>query len=225
MFWQDEAEPEDKPGVPDDIFDLVFKIRGTSLVSDHAFALSTALQDFFDAGLCERIGVHQIRMAESGNGWTRPRASMVLSRRARLAIRATRQDYEQLQTLVNQTLQLEQDSIEIGDSSVRKLLVPDALFAHAVVCDEKQSEQDFLGQVAQTLDALGIRARKMMCGTSGLIHTSTTDIFTRSLMVANLKPEESIALQRHGSGEHQLLGCGLFVPHKSIEAVYQAQDQ
>ena len=225
MFWQDEAEPEEGPGIPDDVFDLVFKIRGISLVSDHAYALSTALEEFFDAGLCKRIGVHQIRMAESGNGWNRPQTSIVLSRRARLAIRVNQQDYEQLQALVKQTLKLGQDSIEIGDCSVRKLSLPDALFAHAVASDEAQSEQDFLGQVAQNLDALGIPARKMMCGTSGLIHTNTTDIFTRSLMVANLKPEESIALQRHGTGEHRLLGCGLFVPHKSIEAVYQAQDQ
>ena len=223
MFWQDEAGPAAKPGA-DDIFDLVFKIRGTSLVSDHAFALSMALQEIFDSGFCNRIGVHQIRMAESGNGWTRPQASMVLSRRARLAIRANQHDYEQLQTLVNRSLKLDQESIEIGTSSIRKLSTPDALFAHAVVCDKNQPEQDFLGQVAQNLDALGIRARKMMCGISGLIHTDATELFTRSLMVANLKPEESIALQRQGIGDYQLLGCGLFVPHKSIEAVYPVQD-
>ena len=223
MFWQDEAGPEAKPGA-DDIFDLVFKIRGTSLVSDHAFALSTALRDIFDSETCNRIGVHQIRMAESGNGWTRPQAGMVLSRRSRLAIRANQQDYEQLQRLENRTLKLAQESLEIGASSVRKLSLPDALFAHAVACDETLSEDDFLAQVAQHLESLGIHARKMICGTSGLIRTDATDIFTRSLMVANLKPDESIALQRHGIGDYQLLGCGLFVPHKSIEAVYQGQN-
>jgi CRISPR-associated protein Cas6 len=223
MFWQDDAESEAKPGA-DDIFDLVFKIKGTRLVSDHAFALSSALREIFDSSICSRIGVHQIRMAESGNGWTRPQSSMVLSRRARLAIRASQQDYERLQALVNRTLELAKDSIEVGASSVRKLSVPDALFAHAVVCDAAQSEEDFLAQVAQYLETLGIHARKMICGTSGLIRTDTTDIFTRSLMVASLKSDESIILQRHGIGDYQLLGCGLFVPHKSIEAVYAAQN-
>ncbi len=224
MYWQDESGPIARPTVPDDIFDLVFKIRGTSLVSDHAFALSTALQQILDSATCSRIGVHQIRMAESGNGWTRPQASMVLSRRARLAIRTRQQDYERLQSLVNRTLELARDSIEIGTSSVRKLSLPDALFAQAVACDENQSEQDFLEQVAQNLDALGIRASKMICGTSGFLRTDVSELFTRSLMIAKLKPEDSIALQRHGIGDYQLLGCGLFVPHKSVEAVYQAQD-
>ncbi|MDH3609566.1 MAG: hypothetical protein OEQ24_10045 [Gammaproteobacteria bacterium] len=48
-------------------------------------------------------------------------------------------------------------------------------------------------------------------------------MFTRSLMIDGLKIEESIYLQQRGLGEGRLVGCGLFMPHKGIEAVGEAQ--
>jgi hypothetical protein len=38
-------------------------------------------------------------------------------------------------------------------------------------------------------------------------------------MLHGLKRAESVAIQESGLGLHRLLGCGLFVPHKSIAAV------
>ena len=38
MFWNQETETEAQYQVPDDVFDLVFKVRGASLDIDHAFA-------------------------------------------------------------------------------------------------------------------------------------------------------------------------------------------
>ena len=219
MFWQDEAEAETEPAVPQDIFDLMFKISGTRLATDHAFSLSQALRKTLGSEICQRIGVHQIRMAESGNGWTRPEDSMVLARRARLVIRVRQQDYAALLTLVDQTLELAGDSIEIGSSSVRKLSTLDTLFAHAVVCDATQSEPEFMTRVALDLEALGISVKKMICGSSGWIRSDADKLFTRSLLVASLKADESVALQRAGLGDYQLLGCGIFVPHKGIDAV------
>ncbi|MDE0301598.1 MAG: type I-MYXAN CRISPR-associated protein Cas6/Cmx6, partial [Gammaproteobacteria bacterium] len=34
-----------------------------------------------------------------------------------------------------------------------------------------------------------------------------------------LDPEQSVNLQRQGLGPERLLGCGLFLPHKSIAPV------
>jgi hypothetical protein len=42
-------------------------------------------------------------------------------------------------------------------------------------------------------------------------------------MVAELRPEESITLQQRGIGEHQHLGCGLFIPHKGIREVHDLE--
>jgi hypothetical protein len=38
-------------------------------------------------------------------------------------------------------------------------------------------------------------------------------------MVADLRKAESVKLQEQGIGNHRLLGCGLFVPQKSIDSV------
>jgi CRISPR/Cas system CSM-associated protein Csm4 (group 5 of RAMP superfamily) len=42
-------------------------------------------------------------------------------------------------------------------------------------------------------------------------------------MLADLKPEESLRLQQQGLGPHRLMGCGIFIPHKGIDAVHKPQ--
>jgi hypothetical protein len=48
---------------------------------------------------------------------------------------------------------------------------------------------------------------------------------TRSLMVAALPADASLTLQRQGLGDGRLIGCGLFVPHKGIEAVRDSDEE
>lgn len=227
MFWQDDKKPEDEYRVPDDIFDLVFKLRGKRLDIDHAFALSEALQQHLDEATCARIGVHGISLAGSGNGWNRPQqidAELPLSRRARLVIRLRREDMDAVAKISDQMLRMGRQSVEVGVSSIRKLSTLGTVYARAIRCQQAQSEDDFLQDVAEQLEAMGIRVSKMICGRSGVIRTADENIFTRALMVADLKPEESVRLQQRGIGEARLLGCGLFVPHRGIDAVYQIQD-
>jgi hypothetical protein len=50
-------------------------------------------------------------------------------------------------------------------------------------------------------------------------------IFTRSLMVADLEPEQSVHLQQVGLGEGRTIGCGLFIPHKGIKAVKETDEK
>jgi len=38
-------------------------------------------------------------------------------------------------------------------------------------------------------------------------------------MIADLSKKESIRLQEEGVGDQRLYGCGIFLPHKSIDAV------
>ena len=37
-------------------------------------------------------------------------------------------------------------------------------------------------------------------------------------------PAEPVRLQQHGLGPHRAMGCGIFIPHKGIDAVKQAED-
>lgn len=227
MFWRDDKGRKDEYRVPDDVFDLVFKLRGESLDIDHAHALSEALQQHLNEDACARIGVHGISMAGSGNGWNRPEqidAKLPLSRRARLVIRVRREDSDTVTQISNQTLQVGSQAVDIGTSSIRKLSSMSTMYARAVCGDREQSEDDFLQGAADRLVAMGINVSKMICGKSGGIRVGDEIIFTRALLVADLKPEESVRLQQQGLGEGRLLGCGLFVPHRGIDAVYEIQD-
>lgn len=227
MFWREAIDPERPYQVPEDVFDLIFRLRGTDLDIDHAHALAQALRQHLSADLCSRIGVHGVRLPDSGNGWIRPQqigASIPLSRRARLVIRVHRDDQAALAQISQQTLQLGAQAIEVGACTTRPLSTIGTLYARALRCERSQSEEEFLGQIAAALRAMGIDVDKMMCGKSGEIRAGGEILFTRALLVADLKPEEAITLQRNGIGADQLLGCGLFVPHKGIAPVYSAQE-
>jgi CRISPR-associated protein Cas6 len=227
MFWNQQEENQAQYQVPDDVFDLVFKLRGTSLDIDHAFALSAALQEYLTEQTCSKIGVHGVRMAGSGNGWNRPEqsdAELPLSRRARLAIRVHRDDSEDVGRIMNQRLQIGRQEIIVGSSVMRKLSTIGTLYARAICCDREQSETDFLTEVAGLLKQMNIKVSKMICGRCGEIRTADETIFTRALMVADLEPEESVTLQQRGLGEGRMLGCGLFVPHRGIDPVFDLQE-
>jgi CRISPR-associated protein Cas6 len=227
LFWGEVDEPKTTFEVSDEVVDLVFSLRGSQLEIDHAFALAQALKSLLKTETCARIGVHGVHMASSGNGWNRPHQNdteMPLSRRARLAIRLQRADHDEVAGISDQTLQLGKQQIKVGASSIRKLSSMTSLYARAVHCDPDQSEPDFLAQVAIDLQRLDIKVTRMMCGRSGEIRSKGGSLFTRALLVADLKPEESVCLQQRGLGEARLLGCGLFVPHRGIDPVYTAQE-
>ena len=59
----------------------------------------------------------------------------------------------------------------------------------------------------------------MLCGKSHKLKTPDGFIKTRSLMIADITPEESILLQEHGVGDFYNYGCGVFIPQKGITAV------
>jgi CRISPR-associated protein Cas6 len=226
LFWREADEPATEFEVPDEVFDLVFRLRGERLEIDHAHALAQALQARLEPQTCARIGVHGVHLADSGNGWKRPEpidTEMPLSRRARLAIRLHRDDYDEVASISEHSLQLGAQRLVVGASSIRKLSCMSSLHARAICCDPEQSEPEFLAQTAAALRELDIDVARMICGRCGEIRTPAGSLFTRALLVADLKPEESVKLQQRGLGEGRLLGCGLFVPHRGIDPVYTAQ--
>ncbi len=228
MFWREDKRPEQAYRVPDDVCDLVFRLNGKSIDVDHAHALAKALREHLDDAICARIGVHGVRMASSGNGWNRPEgagAELPLSRRARLDIRVPRELVGAVMSLSSRRLSLGSRQLEIGSATLRPLSTHGTLHARAISCDRRQSEDEFLRQVAGELRAMDIDVSRMLCGRSGEIRTGGESLFTRALMVADLKPREAVRLQQRGIGGERLLGCGLFLPHKEIDAVYEPQEQ
>jgi CRISPR-associated protein Cas6 len=168
--------------------------------------------------------VHSIHVAGSQNGWERPahdsEQRLLPSRRTKLGLRIPKARLADLkQALEGQTLLIENEPLSIGTGKERPLSTERTLFARYVIAAEQESEDDFLHRIAADLKTRGIKVRKALCGKALSLMTPEGPLSTRSLMLAELTPEESAELQRRGLGEHQAMGCGIFLPHKGIDAV------
>lgn len=230
MFWNDETDS--KPGfvVSDDVVDLGFRLNCPTLPLDHAHALSTALLEELP-WLAEEphAGLHLIHGAASGNGWYRPEDTgselLHLSKRTRMRLRLPRHRLDDARELVGKKLDVSGHQLEVGKSEVFLLSSLSTLFARYVITDEAKDETRFLEEAAQQLQAIDIPCRKMLGGISHRMVFPDGDIFTRSLMVADLEPEQSVRLQQIGLGEGRTIGCGLFIPHKGIKAVKETDEK
>jgi len=222
-FWQETPTAK----VPDPqraVIDLVFRTRGRQLPIDHAWTLrQTIIQALPWLKDEPNAGIHLIHGAQSGNGWQQPDDNSVieLSARTRFVLRVPENCIVEARKLSNQTLEIDGHTVTLLEARVRPLTPFAVVLArHIRVNDAKADESVFLEHAAQWLSELDIVPTKMLCGR---IHRFTTPggaMVTRSLLIADLSLKDSVAVQRNGLGPDRLLGCGLFLPHKSIAAVY-----
>jgi CRISPR-associated protein Cas6 len=229
MFWNDEQAKKPEFVIPDDVIDVAFRIACPTLPLDHAHALSRALIDILpwleDE---EHAGVHLIHGAASGNGWYRPEdvASEVLHlpRRTRMRLRVPRHRLEDARQLTGRRLDVDGHVLEVGDSEVFLLSSLSTLFSRYVMTAADTDENAFLEEASRGLQEIGINCRKMLGGISHTLRFPDGPVLTRSLMVADLEPEQSIRLQQVGLGPGRSFGCGLFLPHKGIKPVSDDKD-
>jgi len=226
MFWQDEEDTL-AITVPDDVVDVLFTLHCRSIPVDHAYnlgqAVNAAVPWLADSG----AGIHTIHVAGSQNGWERPSHGvdqhLLLSRRTKLSIRVPEARVAALQTaLEGKTLDIGGAALSIGSGKPRALSKAATLFARYVASPADLDEEAFLRWAAASLrERLDIHVRKALCGKQTPLDTPQGPLITRSLMLADLKPDASLRLQQQGLGPHRLMGCGLFIPHKGIDAVHK----
>lgn len=231
MFWQEEDNKQEFK-VPDDVQDLLFDIQCRELPVRHIHALSEALLAALPWLADEpQAAIHEIHVAGSQNGWERPDPSLgqklILSRRTKLTLRLPKHRIAQAQQeLHGATLDVAGHPLTVGKAKPKRLSKQGTIFARSVVLEagEAEDEMAFLQRMVAELGKRHIRVKKVMPGRTSNIHTPDGPIATRSLMIADLSADDAVALQQQPLGEHRLLGCGIFLPHKGIEAVKQAGD-
>jgi CRISPR-associated protein Cas6 len=220
MFWQEDTNVEHFT-LPESIQEVSFKIQSKILPMDHGFLLAQALLEHLPWLSESNAGIHTIGIAD-GNGWEQSKEGGFYypSKRSKLTIRIQHEHLDSAKTIVGQTLDLGEYKIKVVKFINNKLLseMP-VLFAKQVACDQSISEDAFLQQCFEQLSDLGIKVKKMMAGLERTIQTDDGTIHTRSLMLADLKKDESVLLQEKGLGDHRLLGCGLFIAQKGIETI------
>ena len=222
MYWE-ETKPEQNNTIPDDIVDIVFGISCRALPVDHAYALSSAICSELDWFEDEPdAAVHTIHVSASGNGWYRPdNAGQLLhpSRRTKLTLRIPKQRVEDARSLIGKTIDVAGNPLTINNMNQKPLSEITTIFARYIVVEHARSEMEFLSEVMASLQHMGIKPKKMLCGKEASLKLEDGEITTRSLMIADLTFKDSILLQQKGLGSHRWMGCGIFLPHKDINEI------
>lgn len=193
------------------IVDVSFEVSCERLPHDYGYALFRALADALD-WLDEEAsaGVHPLHGTATADG------SLFLGRRARLMLRLSAERAGQALALAGSRLAIG-SGLEVGPGRIRELMPYATVHSHFVTTGSAD-ETEFLGLAAAELRAAGLPER-MISGKAHVMDTPGGELRGFSLLLHGLTPAQSLAVQARGLGEGRKLGCGIFVPHKSVVAV------
>jgi CRISPR-associated protein Cas6 len=217
MNWA--SWPEDKPEeYVSDMIDLQFDLMGSTIPADNALLLSDSLLAYLPwLSEDDRIGIQHIKGAETNTG----DASLNINRRTKLYLRAPKARVDELQQLVGKTLDLAGHDLQIGNFKTRAFSPFANIYAHFVDTGSTTEEQ-FVQDVMRELDGHFHIRCGFICGKRQTLKSASGPLFGYSLMLHDVPPHKSLQLQDEGMGRNRLLGCGIFIPHKSIAPVVQA---
>lgn len=192
--------------------DVAFEVQGRDLPRDHRWLLAQALlRELAWLAAEPAAAVQPLKLVP---GAADPG---LVSPRSRLVLRVPRGRAGEVAALAGRTLALGGHALHLGRPQQRELLAHGTLYAHFVDA-AGADEAAFLAAAAAELAALDIagdpivgRAQRV-CGPEGTLAGF-------SLMLHGLRSTASQTLLERGLGRHRLLGCGVFVPHKSAAAV------
>jgi CRISPR-associated protein Cas6 len=190
--------------------DVAFDLLGERVPSGYAFALWGEIARHLPWIEEEDMaGVLPLRGLEGRDGiW--------LAKRSKLVLRLPEEKAQAAHALSGQALELGPDVLGVGKAWQRALQPFTTL--HAQLVEGHESEDVFLGTVAAALDELDV-ACSWICGMRGTISDAENTVSGYSLVLHDLKPEDSLIVQRAGLGQGRRFGCGVFVPFKTISGL------
>jgi CRISPR-associated protein Cas6 len=194
------------------VSDVHFELQGTALPLDHGWALYQALvklAPWFDDETL--LGIHPVHGTDTGNN------ELMLNRRAKLVIRCPAARLDDLARLEGLSFVAGPHTLTLGKPKIKPLTLHTPLYAHTV-CTGSNDEIAFTQDIIRILDTLNINTR-FICGKPQKLFDGEKIATGYSLMLHGLPIEHAIRVQQKGLGLHRKLGCGIFIPHKSITAV------
>lgn len=192
--------------------DIQFELKGSALPMDHAWTLYQGLLALAPWLASEdTIGIHPVLGTHTGGG------EMILNHRAKLVLRSPATRLEDLSRLSGRTFTVSGHVLALGASKVKPLTQHTPLYAHTV-CTGSEDEKAFTRDIIAQLDSMNISSR-FICGKPQRFFDGEKMATGYSLMLHGLPIEHAIRVQQQGLGLHRKLGCGIFIPHKSITAV------
>ncbi len=217
MTWA--GWPENKPEeYTPHMIDLQFDLVGTTIPADNAQLLSDALLSLLPwLGEDSGTGIQHLKGAETNSG----DATLNINRRTKLYVRVPKARVDDMQKLVGQTLDLAGHALQIGSFKTRAFTAFSNIYAHFVDTGSTTEEQ-FVQDVMRELDGHFKLRCGFICGKRQTLQSTSGPIHGYSLMLHDVPPHKSLQLQDEGMGRNRLLGCGVFIPHKSIAPVMPA---
>lgn len=205
------------------VLDVLFRVIGTEVPSDHGYALFSALSRILET---ERdrwmhgnphIGLHTIRGVGLGNG------RRLIGSNARIGLRLPSDLLPRSLKLAGKSIDLDGCKLRIGTSQTRALSPAATLQCRIVTTRNGHQPARFEAEIARQLAALGIRGRVFRVPekagrTDGrdpsrrIVRVKDKRIVGYSMLATELTAEESIRLQERGLGGRRRMGCGVFVP-------------
>ncbi len=195
------------------VVDMAFALRGAHLARDHRLALADALAAALPWLASEpRAAVHAVKLVHGAGD------PALLSARSRLVVRVPRERADAMAgALAGRTLTVAGESVELGAATLRELLPHSTLYAPFVDAGSAD-EAAFLEAVGAELAALGVACHRV-CGREQQLRGPQRLLHGYSLLLHGLGAAASLRVLEQGLGEHRLMGCGVFVPHKTAAAV------
>ncbi|MFH2140657.1 MAG: type I-MYXAN CRISPR-associated protein Cas6/Cmx6 [Pseudomonadota bacterium] len=192
------------------VIELSFDLHGESIPADYPHKLWDALLRIAPAlAASEEVGVIPLR-GPNNNG------ELLLPNRAKLALRLPLALLDAALALSEQELQIGSVTVRLGKGKTRELQPYSTLHAHLVV--GPADELEFMAMVDTALAALDVRS-KLICGRHHSLNSDQQEISGFSLVMHDLKDEDSLRVQYAGMGTGRNLGCGIFVPYKVISGL------
>ncbi len=193
-----------------DMIDLAFNLKGSFVPEGYSFALwneIVRILPWLDAE--ELAGILPLRGSANGEG-------MLLAQRAKLVLRLPAELAAHAGALSGQELNIGPSVLQVGAFTERPLQPYTTLHAHQV--ESGEDEEIFLAGVAARLQEMGITC-KWICGKYHTVTGAGKSMSGYSLVLHNLKPHESLQVQRAGLGGSRHFGCGIFIPYKDISGL------
>lgn len=205
--------------------DLVFPVLGSRLPTDHGYALYGAMSRLlpclhdgsFPFGFVPITGPHV------GEGLLQ-----VDPAQSRLRLRVPPSEIPRVLPLAGKPLEMMGHRVRLGVPQVEALQPAAALIARTVTINYEFNESEFLKvegflkSARRQLNNLGIEGTCRIpegidregrkAPLRRVVRIKKVRIVGYSLLVENLKAEESLRLQAYGLGGRRRLGCGVFLP-------------
>jgi CRISPR-associated protein Cas6 len=191
--------------------EYAYAISGTSVGRDYPRGLYEALR-----ALAPWLDDQPLAAVHPLRGLTPCGEALLVGGRSRLTLRVPDSCSDACEVLQERTLALPAP-LRLGRASRRELLAHPVLHAKLVVTGA-DDEGAFLAEVERALAGLALDCETIV-GRRGEIAVGDQRLAGFSLMLHGLSAEQSLTAQAHGIGLHRKLGCGVFVPHKSVAAV------